>query len=297
MSNLLIALLVLLYTCQSGFCNLYQRHYPGEKAYSSQVYSVCYGMIVAMATLLFARFSFAPSLATVLLGIFNGVVLVLYNLFLIQASANGPFSIVMLFNIAGGILVPMAWSILVDGTKLSVLQYIAIGVMLVSFVFLTREDKKEEETAKPKFFLYCMLLFLVNGSYGTLLNIQKNLAGDGESAEMIVVTFGASAVLAMVLLLTQAGKKALTGFRQNGKSALFMLLASLSAAAAVNTLMYAMGLMNVAVLYAMDHGGVLMVSVLWSAVLLKEKLGRNKIIGLILAAIAIFGLGILQVVN
>jgi multidrug transporter EmrE-like cation transporter len=58
--------------------------------------------------------------------------------------------------------------------------------------------------------------------------------------------------------------------------------------------MYALGLVNVAVLYAMDNGGVLLVSVLWSVVILKEKIGRNKIIGLILATIAIFALGFLH---
>ncbi len=297
MSNLLIALLILLYTCQSGFCNLYQRHYPGAKAFSSQVYSVFYGIIVAAATLLFARFSFAPSLPTVLLGLFNGAILVLYNFMLIRAAASGPFSIVMLFNIAGGILVPMVWSILVDRAELSVFEYIAIGIMLVSFVFLTREDKKEEVAIKPGFFLNCTFLALANGIYGTILNIQKNLVRDTEDAEMIVITFGMSAVLAMALLLTQAGKNVFPSFRQNGKSTLFLILASLSAATAVNTLMYALGLMNVAVLYAMEQGGVLMVSVLWSAVLLREKLGRNKIVGLLLASIAIFGLGILQSVG
>jgi len=61
----------------------------------------------------------------------------------------------------------------------------------------------------------------------------------------------------------------------------------------VNILMYALGLINVAVLYSLDNGGVLIVSVLWSAVILKEKLNRNKIIGLILAIAAVFALSIL----
>jgi len=295
MANLLVVLLILLYTCQSGFANMFQRNYPGDKRYASQIYSVFYGVIVSLATLIFAGFSVHPSMTTVMLGVLNGAVLVTYNAMLIKASAAGPFSIVMIFNLSGGILIPMFQSIIEDPTQLSALQYGAIALMLVSFVFLNLEDKKSGETAvSAKFLLYALLLGLANGIYGTLLNVQKTLMNESENAEMIVCTFLSSAVFAFVLLLIQAGKSALPGFRQNTKSAIFVTAASVSAAAAVNLLMYALGLVNVAVLYAMDNGGVLLVSVLWSVVILKEKIGRNKIIGLVLATIAIFALGFLH---
>ena len=297
MANLLVVLLILLYTCQSGFANMFQRNYPGDKRYASQVYSVFYGVIVSLATFIFAGFSIRPSLTTALLGIANGAVLVTYNAMLIKASAAGPFSIVMIFNLSGGILIPMFQSILQDPTQLSVFQYGAIALMLVSFVFLNMEDKKEksdEKSVSAKFLLYALLLGLANGIYGTLLNVQKSLMNEAESAEMIVCTFLSSAVFAFVLLMIQAGKSALPSFRQNTKSAIFVTAASVSAAAAVNLLMYALSLVNVAVLYAMDNGGVLLVSVLWSVVILKEKIGRNKIIGLVLATIAIFALGFLH---
>ncbi len=290
MANALVFLLILLYSFQSGFANMFQRSYPGDKRYASQVYSVFYGLIVSVATLAFAGFSFHPSVTTVILGVINGAVLVTYNSMLIRASASGPFSVVMIFNLSGGILIPMAWSIVVDRLPLSPLQYAAIALMLVSFVFLNREDKKTPVSAG--FLMYALLLGLANGIYGTLLNVQKNLMNESENAEMIVCTFLSSAVFAFVLLLLQAGREALPGFRQNVRSALYMTAASVSAAAAVNLLMHALGLVNVAVLYAMDNGGVLLVSVLWSTVILKEKLGKHKLIGLILAVIAIFTLGI-----
>ena len=115
-----------------------------------------------------------------------------------------------------------------------------------------------------------------------------------ESADMIIVTFASSSVLAFILLLITAGRNAIPGFKQNVKSAVYMIAASVSAAAAVNVLMHALGLINVAVLYAMDNGGVLLISVLFSVVFFKERLSRNKLIGLVLATIAIFALGILQ---
>lgn len=293
MSILLVALLVLLYSFQSAFANQYARHYPGESKYSSQIYSVFYGVIVSLATFVLAGFSFKPSLPTVLFGVINGAVLVTYNAMLIRASSIGSYAITMIFNLSGGILIPMFWSMIHDGATLTVWQYIAIGVMLVSFVFLNLEDKKSETKVSAKFLIAVLLLGLANGIYGALLNTQKSVMNGEESAEMIMMTFFSSAVFAFLLLLIQAGKAALPGFRQTKKSTLFVILASVSAASAVNILMYALGLINVAVLYSLDNGGVLIVSVLWSAVILKEKLNRNKIIGLILAIAAVFALSIL----
>lgn len=293
MSILLVALLVLLYSFQSAFANQYARHYPGEITYSSQIYSVFYGVIVSLATFVLAGFRFHPSLPTVLFGIVNGAVLVTYNAMLIRASSIGSYAITMIFNLSGGILIPMFWSMIHDGATLTVWQYIAIGVMLVSFVFLNLEDKKSETKVSAKFLAAVLLLGLANGIYGALLNTQKSVMNGQESAEMIIMTFFSSAVFAFLLLLIQAGKAALPGFRQTKKSTLFVILASVSAASAVNILMYALGLINVAVLYSLDNGGVLIVSVLWSAVILKEKLNRNKIIGLILAIAAVFALSIL----
>ena len=72
-----------------------------------------------------------------------------------------------------------------------------------------------------------------------------------------------------------------------------MLAASISAATAANLLMHCLSLINVVVLYSINNGGILIISVLWSVLLLKEKIGIKKIIGLVLAITAVFGLSIL----
>ena len=297
MSNLLVAALVLLYSFQSAFCNLYAKNYPGRKEHSSPVFSVFYGIITAMATLAFSGFVFTPSKETVILGTINAAVLVAYNTLLIKASALGPFSIIMIMNLSGGILIPMLWSVLYDGDKLSVFQYIAIAAMLVSFVFLNLGDKnaKEKQCGKvsAKFLASCILLGVSNGIYGTLLSAQKKLMGGEESGEMIVVTFAISSLLAFLPLVIGAKSDAVPAFRQNAKSALALFAASVAAAAAVNVLMHCLSLINVAVLYSLDNGGVLLISVLWSVLVLKEKLSRKKLIGLVLAFAAIVALSVL----
>jgi len=295
-ANLLIGVMILLYTFQSAFANLFARHYAGKKAYSSAVYSVIYGLFVSLGTLIFAGFAYHPSRTTLILGAVNGAALVLYNTLLIRAASLGPFSVTMIFNLSGGILLPMLWSVLHDGETLSLWQILAILVMLVSFVFLNWEEKKPGEkkaSVSLPFLLTITALGCVNGLYGTLMNTAEKLAEGLENKEMIITTFFVSALLGLVLLAVQAKKDTLSAFRTGWKAALWSLLASASACAAVNLLMYVLSLVNVAVLYAMDNGGVLIVSVLWSAVILKEKLGGKKIVGLVLSIAAIFALSIL----
>lgn len=291
---LLVAVLVLLFTFQSTFANAFAKHYPGDKDKSSDVYSVFYGIIVAASTLVISGFSFSPSKWTVILGVVNGFVLFCYNLAIIKASQHGPFSVTMIFSLSGSILIPLVWSMLHDGARLSAVQYILVLVMLVSFVFLNLEDKTEGENAKItlKFLLFAMMLFAANGTYGTILNTQKLMVGGSEDAEVIIITFVISAVLGLVSLIVKSGKGTLAAFRQNKKSTLSVLAASVSAATAANLLMYSLSIINAVVLYAVNNGGTLIVSVLWSVILLKEKLGIKKIIGLVLAIVAVFGLSI-----
>ena len=298
MANLLIGVMILLYTFQSAFANLFARHYAGKKAYSSAVYSVIYGVLVSLGTFVFSGLSFHPSGTTLILGAVNGAALVAYNTLLIRAASLGPFSVTMIFNLSGGILIPMLWSVFHDGDRLSVWQVIAIFVMLVSFVLLNWEDKKESEGEKKPgvslpFLITITALGCVNGLYGTLMNTAEKLADGKENGEMIIVTFAVSALIGFVLLLLRAKGDTLPALRLNGKSALFALLASFSACAAVNLLMHVLSLVNVAVLYSMDNGGVLIVSVLWSALVLKEKIGGKKVVGLILSIAAVFALSIL----
>lgn len=294
MSTLLVTALVLIFTFQSAFANLFAKHYPEDKSRSSAVYSVFYGLIVALVTLGISGFDFSPTKWTIILGIINGGVLFGYNFALIKASQHGPFSVTVIFSLSGAILIPLFWSVLHDGVRFSLLQYIFVFILLMAFVFLNLEDKTEGENAKVslKFFLYATMLFAANGTYGTILNTQKLIVGGSEDAELIVITFATSALLAFVSLIFQAGKGTLESFRQNKKSILSVLAASASAASAANLLMYCLGIINVVILYSIQNGGILIVSVLWSVIILKEKLGVKKIIGLILSIVAVFGLSI-----
>lgn len=289
-STLLIAMMIVLYACQTLFCRLYNQRYPGEESTSPLVYNVIYGVFVSIVTFAVGRGRFTPSTVTVLLGLLNGAVLFGYNLSLIKATGSGSYAVANLCLLAGGILIPLFQSVIVYHVPLNALQYAGVAVMLAAFLFLNldgivggKKEGKVKTAASRLFPLFCGLLFLFNGLYGALLNAQQEATGNTQREEMILVTFLFTALLGFVMLLSKRGRGSLSAFRQTKSSALCMLLCCVSAAAALNLLMYVMQLVNVPVLYTVENGGVLVLSVVFAVFLFKEKITPFKAAGLLLA--------------
>lgn len=295
-SVLLIALVIVLYSFQTLFCRLYNKAYPGREDVSPFVYCVYYGVFVSIATFLFGGCTFSPSWQTVLFGLLNAFALLLYNITLIKATATGSYAIANLSLLSGGILIPLLESVLIFSGVLSPIQYVGIALMLIAFGFLnadglfTKKGEKKEKTNKM-FYVYCALLLLANGAYGAFFNAQQKLLNEAERTEMIILTFLPSAVIGLILVMTKAKKDTLACFKQTRLSTLHLILCCISATVAINLLVYIMSLVDVAVLFTVENGGVLIMSALYATLLFKEKLTLPKIIGLVIAVVSMALLG------
>ena len=105
----LVTLMILLFSFQSLFTRLYSACYAGpDKGSATSVFSVCYGVFVAAASFFLGGMSFSPSWQTVLLGLLNAGMLILYNTSIIEAGNRGSYFFLMVSSMFGGILVPMA---------------------------------------------------------------------------------------------------------------------------------------------------------------------------------------------
>ncbi len=144
MNAVFIAIMTLLYTMQSFLCRRYSEHYPGKANMASPVFTTFSGGIVALISFTFTGFSFSASPLTILLGLLNAVVLFGYNTCLIKAAQNGPYSILMVFLVAGGIILPSLVSIFAFQEILSAGKIFSILVILIAAYMISR---KKEETA------------------------------------------------------------------------------------------------------------------------------------------------------
>ena len=303
MEYLLILPVILLYSFQGIFMKIYSNHYTPNAEDSSTVYSVINGLFVALCTLVFRfvmrGFGFNLTPTVVILAAVNVAALFFFNKALVEASARGPYAMVSIFMLSGGIVIPLAVS-LFYGESLNLTRYIGIAVMFAAFVLLCYE-RGEQTEKKPGFYLYCIALAVANGIYGTILTLEKTYEEGVNNDELIILTYFFTAVVSVVLLFiktkrapaisTDSEEKPATeqprfidSFRLNGRAVAFALGASTCTAIGINLLALCLQYINVGVLYTMENGGVMVASALLALVLFREKINLQKWIGIIVAA-------------
>ncbi|MBR5598108.1 MAG: EamA family transporter, partial [Lachnospiraceae bacterium] len=135
-------------------------------------------------------------------------------------------------------------------------------------------------------YIFCILLFLFNGAYCTIIKMQT-IYHNEEKQSMIMITFALMGIIALINLINTEKGSTLQAFKLNQKCLPSLLLCLISATLAINLLMYILPLIDTAILYTVQNGGVLILSALYSVFLFKEKLSLKKILGITIAVISI----------
>ena len=295
-SALLILLIVVLYSFQTLFCTMYTNKYPGKPENASPVFCVLESIAIALFTWAWIGFKFELSPLTILFGVLNAVALYGYNTSLIKAGAQGSYAFLNVAQLFGGILIPLLYTTVFLGDVLRWYQLVAIAMMLVSFVLMNLKEikvKKGEERKKTPwtYYLFCAILFVCNGMYGTLLKMQSDY-NESQKNEMVILTYGIMGVIAFIQLAFKEKKDTFKAFKLSKKAVLPLVLCLLSAALAINVLVTVIPMVNTAVLYTVENGGVLILAAVYSFIFFKEKPQLSTILGIITATVSITVLSI-----
>ncbi|MBQ2668842.1 MAG: EamA family transporter [Clostridia bacterium] len=285
MNFLLIAVIIFLYSFQTLFCKLYTDRYPGRADLASPVFCVIEGVFVTLCTFAFGGFRFELSPFTLLMGVLNAVALFAYNQSLIQASVRGSYAFMNVVLLFGGLLVPSVYGAVFLNEPLSLVKIFSIAAVLVSCVLMNLEDIKLKNTS-VSYYIFCVVLFVANGLYGTFVKMQT-VHRDDQKQEMIMLTFFLTGVLAFIQLLMKEKKNTFAAFRLNGRCILPLAVCILSASLAINLLVLVLPLVDTAVLYTVENGGVLVLAALYAVLFFREKLRPVKAAGILLAVAAI----------
>lgn len=284
-SALLITVIVVLYSFQTLFCTMYTNRYPGKAENASPVFCVLEGIAISIFTWAWIGFKFELAPLTLLFGALNAAVLFGYNTSLIKASAKGSYAFMNVSLLFGGILVPLLYTTLFLGDTLQWYQYLGIVLMLISFVLMNYKEIRLKGTPWI-YYVFCAILFICNGLYGTLLKMQS-VYHEEQKNEMIILTFGLMGLIALVQLIFKEKKDTLKAFRLSKKAILPLILCLISAALAINMLVLVIPMLNTAVLYTVENGGVLLLSALYSFLIFKEKPQLGKNLGIVVAVVSI----------
>ncbi|MGI6239587.1 MAG: hypothetical protein ACOYI5_08175 [Christensenellales bacterium] len=277
---LILCLLVVIFSFQSLFCRLYTSARGGRGAIQ---FAVGYAAIVGVSTLAWNGFVYRPSGATLLLGLINAVMILLFNLSMVRAGNLGSYAFMMVCMLSGGILLPMAYDMFYG--RLDAMAIFGVIIMLAAFIIMNLGGIRGEKSGK--YLAWCALLFVVNGFYAILMHLQQTIMAGAQREEMIITTFLGMAIATSAFELAVRKNTFLEGFRMSGRAFTFFLLSSISATVAVNLLLYAIGRMNLTALNAVNNGGVLALSAVYAFVLFKEKPTPPMVVGLMLACASI----------
>lgn len=296
MSSTLILLLgvanILSFTCQSFFSKLYSQSYTGPASAATPVFASLYGLIVGFITLsIGAGFHFSASYVTWLFGLSNGLILFAFNLSNVNASRTGPYTLQSLMTYSGNVLITLLFSTVFWHDRLAWYQLLGIGVMLLAFVIINLQSNAFV-IRKKSYFLWIALLFATNGIYGVLMDAQQRVMQQTQRNEMIIITFFSSAIISLLyLLLTQKGNS-LRAFFMPKKSWLHLCAASIAAASGVYTMMVLLANLSSSILYTIQNGAVLALTILLGHYILKENLTRRMVCGILLSIVSLVLLAI-----
>lgn len=294
-----MALIIVLYTFQNFFCKRFSLSYSGKD--STPVLTIIGGIIVVAVTFLFSGCVFSAKSLTVIFGIINAIALYFYNDFLLKASVSGPYSVLIVFAVFGGISLPALAKWVGFGDKMTgpAMCFLAIIMVSVYLMSVKPKDENQDVTNKVtlKFILYSIGLFICNGSYASILALQQELTGEAEKEELIMVTFAVAAIISFISLVAKKSDLKSVFAMKKGAFASLVIYA-LSAAFAVNSLVIILLLeVNTGVLLAVQNAGVMLVSVLFSLIFFKEKLTKMNVIGCVFMTIGLVGITVFEKVS
>lgn len=285
---LLILFCIALYTGQNLFFKLYGDKYPGDPRYVSFVYVTFSGIVAAAVSFFASGMSFEFDPLTVALGITNACVYFTYYIAMYNAASYGPYSGVMIFTVVGGISLPIITSLIAFHDVPSIWKVIClIVIFFAGYLVNKRDDEDTSIKNKKKFFAYGFLLAFVNGAYGSLINLQQAYTGDTQKDEMLIYTFGLGSLLSFIYVAIKNKSKTPATLKQTRLSLLFMILAATVAATAINILVVIAKVIDINLLWTFCNSGVIVLSVILSAIIFKERLSRTNITGCIIIAIAL----------
>lgn len=291
MSALLIPIIVFLYSLQTLFCKMYSDRFEGKRELATPIFCILESAAIVLISLCFNGFRFGVSVPTLIIGVINAAALFGYNTSLIAAGERGSYAFLNVAMLFGGILMPMLYSVwfLKDGS-LGALKYIAIAAMLLSFILMNLEGLKPGKV-HVSYYIFCLLLAVCNGLYGTLIKIQEQVNG-AQSKEMIIITYAIMGIIALIQLILKEKGDTAKAFRINKNALIFLLLCIFTAGLAINVLVMVIPHVNIAVFYTVENGGVLLLAAIYSMLFFKENPTAAKISGILLAAASITALSI-----
>lgn len=276
-----------MYSFNGIFVKCFTKRFSGNENDSSSLYSILLGIIIALVSFGVNGFNFKFSPLTLLLAVINCVGLLIHNTFIVKAMSCGPYSLISIFCMSGGIIMPLVVTMLAFFEVPTLIQLIGIAVTFIAFGIMLLGKSDTGVTDKKKYIIYLIILFLANGLCAVGYSLEKRLEGGAYKQEMIIMEYVILVAVAFVMLIMRRGSNTLSVFRQSGSFYLFVILACLVLAAGNNLQVFSITAVSEAVAFTAKNGSSIVLSALLSLIIFKEKIDLKKWIAISVCIVSI----------
>ena len=270
-------------------CNWFSKRLSKNGA-DLQRFNLLYSSVAAVGLLVLAliRSAAAPSLFTLLLGVLFGLLTAVSSLAMINALELGPLSYTSLICSAG-MIIPALSGWLLFSEPVSVWKFVGTALMLISIAFSVWQKDDAERKASLKWLVLCLLAMLTGGLIGVLQKVHQASEHSAELFYFLAVSFTVSALYSAVLLFLLRKKGTAPSLRiSQSRSLLWIALISGTTLAASHVLnLWLAGVMPSIIFFPVVNGVGLLLAVLASVVLFREKLTRIRWAGIVIGIIAV----------
>lgn len=231
-----------------------------------------------------------PSAYTLAMGAAFGLATALCAILNMKALENGPLSYTSIIC-SCAMVIPALSGLLFFGESVTVLQYVGIMLMVVSFVCAV--DRQNGESGMTfKWMLLCLGSFFFSGSVGMMQKAHQSSAHRDELGIFLVIAFvistAFSAAMSMYYRDTKHQRITVLSSVKLKKFVVVGVVSGVGIALCNQINMYLAGVMDAIIFYPVVNGAGMLLTTAAGLILWKERLSIKQWIGLATGAAAIF---------
>lgn len=285
MGYLYTCLATLNYGCGNIVCELYNRR---VKKVNSFCYTMIVSFVVTLFYLIYAKFDLTFDKTTVVSGGLYAVCYCITTVALLRALKEGYVSLTSLV-FSYSLILPTLFGIFAYSTLPSVAFYFGLALLAASLFFLGKKDseKAEEKSFSVKWLIFIVMAFFANGLCSILQTYQQRVCEGNYKSEFMVTAMSAVFVFCLVVTLVEA-KRNKDEIKINITNGWYIAIIYGVVNALLNLfVMLSVALISPGVVFPVICGGGLILTLLLSIVIFKEKLNLYRIIGFVIGVISI----------
>ncbi|MGI5877511.1 MAG: hypothetical protein ACOX7W_02755 [Christensenellales bacterium] len=241
-------------------------------------------MAVIVAPVLANRLT-APSLYTVMLSVLYGAISALFQILYAREISTGPASIAVLINAFSNVI-PILVGIIFWNEDLSVEKGAGILLLFLSLYMLA--NPRKSSAVHMKWFLMCLTTFAIAGMVSIIQKVHQMGPHRDDLPAFLVISFIVSfAVSAAMVLHGRFVRGERPTLRITRGCAIPTVLCAVSLSVYQVFTLHLSGVMDSSVLYPILSGGIMVFSVLFTALLFRDPVTRMQRQGMVTGAISV----------